>query len=97
MAIIKGWFDDSRREGVWAVGGYAGADHRWEYFDERWPLVLAKHDVPYLHMKEAGDPNGVYAKWHPSKDHQLEWSAFLADAADVIHESRLIFLGLLFV
>jgi hypothetical protein len=70
-----------------------GADHRWEYFDERWPLVLAKHDVPYLHMKEAGDPNGVYAKWLPSKDHQLEWSAFLADAADVIRESRLILFG----
>jgi hypothetical protein len=93
LAAIKGWFDDSRRENVCAVGGYAGADHRWEYFENNWPIMLAKHDVPYLHMKEAGNPTGVYAKWLPAQEHQEEWSAFLGDLADVISESRLVFFG----
>lgn len=93
LAVIKGWFDDSRREGVCALGGYAGADHRWEHFDLNWPIVLAKHGVPYLHMKEAHDPTGVYAKWLPAQAHQEEWVNFLGDLAAVIHESRLVFFG----
>ncbi|WP_166143648.1 hypothetical protein [Methylosinus sp. RM1] len=90
-ATIKGWFDDSRRDDVWAIGGYAGADHRWEYFDHHWPIALAKHGVPYLHMKEANEAKGVYAKWWPSKEHQAEWSAFLNELAEIIYESRLQF------
>jgi len=93
LATIKGWFDDSERAGVCALGGYAGADHRWEYFDFNWPIVLAKHGVPYLHMKETHEPKGPYAKWLPAQNHRDEWVAFLRELAEAIHESRLIFFG----
>jgi hypothetical protein len=90
MAIIKGWFDDSRRDQIWAVGGYAGADRRWEYFDREWPKALARHGVPYFHMKEMASPTGIYAKWHPTADHAAEIKEFLSDLASVIGESRLV-------
>lgn len=90
MAIIKGWFDDSSNDGVWAVGGYAGADHRWDHFDFHWLIALAKHGVPYFHMKEMASPTGVYAKWHPTRQHADEVKAFLSDLAQIISESRLV-------
>jgi hypothetical protein len=93
LAVVKGWFDDSRRDGICAVGGYAGADHRWEHFENKWPIVLEKHGVPYFHMKETRRPNGVYAKWLPVQDHRDKWDAFLGDLANVISESRLVFFG----
>jgi hypothetical protein len=89
-ALIKGWLDDSRRGQIWAVGGYIGGDHRWENFDAFWPMALANHDVPYFHMKEIGDPHGVYAKFHPPQEHREELADFFGGLAKVIGESRLV-------
>lgn len=87
MAILKGYADDSRPgDRIWAVGGYIGNDLKWECFDDKWPKLLAKHGVPYLHMKEFGRPNGPYAKWHPLKEHYAEISAFFRDVTDLISE-----------
>lgn len=90
LAAIKGWFDDSLRGDVWAVGGYAGADHKWNEFDFNWPIILAKHDVPYFHMKEMSDPTGPFAKWRPPQDHESERAEFFGDLASVISKSRLV-------
>jgi hypothetical protein len=46
MATLKGYADDSRPGSIWVVAGYLGADHKWEAFDERWPKLLDKHQVP---------------------------------------------------
>jgi hypothetical protein len=90
MAMIEGWMDDSRRAPVWAVGGYVGGEHRWERFNELWPMALANHDVPYFHMSEMADPKGVFGKWHPHEDHSAELADFFRGLADVIRQSRLI-------
>ena len=90
MAIIKGWMDDSLREDVWAVGGYAGADHRWESFDCNWPIMLAKHGVPYFHKREMADPSGPFAKWLPPQQHQQEVAEFFGDLASVIGTCKLV-------
>jgi hypothetical protein len=85
MASIKGYADDSRpNDRIWVVGGYAGHDLQWEQFEHDWPEMLEKHGVPYFHMREMGKPNGVYAKWHPFKEHQTEVAAFFADLTKVI-------------
>ena len=89
MGVAKGYFDDSQTSGkVWAIGGYTG-DHHWGEFDSKWPVMLAKHGVPYFHMREASDPKGPFAKWLPSQDHQPEWTAFLSDVAKVIDDAWL--------
>ena len=88
--MIKGYFDDSRTsDEVWAVAGYVGSDQHWGTFEEMWPTALANHDVPYFHMKEMADPNGVYKKWHPPQDHDAEKADFLGGLAKVIRYSKL--------
>jgi hypothetical protein len=89
-ALIKGWMDDSRRGPIWAVGGYIGGDYRWDRFETDWPQALDRHGVPYFHMKEMGNPNGPFGKWHPSQSHREELAAFFGDLAKVIGQSRLV-------
>jgi hypothetical protein len=85
MAMLKGYADDSRpNDRIWAVGGYLGHDLQWDAFEAAWPKMLAKHDVPYFHMREFGKPTGVYQKWWPPKDHHGEIAAFFADIVEVI-------------
>jgi hypothetical protein len=82
--VIKGYFDDSRSDDVWAIAGFVGFVDQWEEFGQMWPMLLATHEVPYLHMKEMANPNGVYKKWHPQKEHYEEWANFFADVTKVI-------------
>lgn len=90
MAIFNGWIDDSLRGNVWAVGGYVGAEHRWEMFNTMWPMALANHDVPYFHMREMAKPKGVFAKWHPPQDHRAELADFFGGLAKVVSDSCLV-------
>jgi len=90
MAVFKGWMDDSQRGSIWAVGGYVGAEHRWEYFEKHWPLALAKHGVCHFHMREMADPNGCFSKWHPPQDHRQELAEYFGDLAKVITDSCLV-------
>ena len=90
MAIFKGWLDDSRRGQIWTVGGYLGADHRWEHFNTFWPMALANHEVPYFHMREMAKPRGVFAKWLPPSDHQDELADFFSGLAKVVSDSCLV-------
>ncbi len=82
--------DDTRRGPVWAVGGYVGGEHRWEYFDNYWPMALANHDLPYFHMKEMRDPNGIFGKWCPPDDHREVLANFFSGLARVISQSKLV-------
>jgi hypothetical protein len=84
MAVIKGYFDDSAGEGMWTVAGYVGNDDQWRRFETLWPKALERHHVPYFHMNEMNDPNGLYGKWYPSKDHQDEIIPFFQDLFMVI-------------
>jgi hypothetical protein len=87
--VIKGWHDDSRQGGVWCVAGFVGFIDQWDEFEQDWPLLLDTHQVPYLHMREMANPNGVYAKWHPPKEHYAEMAAFFADVAKIIGRTGL--------
>ncbi|MBR1217644.1 hypothetical protein JQ557_06570 [Bradyrhizobium sp. U87765 SZCCT0131] len=94
--VAKGYFDDSQTNGeVWAIGGYVGSFYQWKAFQQLWPEVLAKHGVPYFHMREMQKPNGVYAKWYPEKEHRQEVASFMGDLAEAIKESNLAGFGCL--
>jgi hypothetical protein len=84
--VIKGYLDDSRSgDGtVWVVAGFVGFVDQWEDFRQNWRMLLATHDVPYLHMKEIVKPNGVYKNWHPSQKHYEEMATFFGDVTKVI-------------
>jgi hypothetical protein len=90
MGVAKGYFDDSQTTGrVWAIGGYVGNEFCWEDFDVMWPMALANHEMPYFHMKEMADPNGIYKKWHPPQEHQAELADFFSGLATVIRQTSL--------
>jgi hypothetical protein len=55
-----------------------------EPLEETWPLVLARHGVPYFHMREMAEQNGAFAKWLPPKDHADEVRAFFVDIVETI-------------
>ena len=71
------------------LAGYVGGEPHWEVFEEQWAAVLDRFEVPYFHMKEFGDPNGVYQKWLPAKDHYEEIKVFMAGLARAIGRSQL--------
>jgi hypothetical protein len=90
LLVIKGYFDDSQTEGkVWALAGYVGDQHHWDKFETGWTRALAKHCVPYFHMREMADPKGVYKKWHPVKEYQTEVADFFKDLIQAIKESNI--------
>lgn len=90
VAIVSGYFDDSRTDGtLWVLGGFAGYINQWEHFEELWRAALDTHGVPYFHMREMADPNGVFKKWHPAENHQDEVIAFFKDLIAAIKKSYL--------
>jgi hypothetical protein len=89
-AVINGYFDDSQSPGdLWVVAGFVGYVNQWEHLESLWNAALAAHGVPYFHMREMADPDGVYAKWHPPEDHYDEIAAFFKDLVDAIIKCNL--------
>ena len=62
----------------------------WGVFEDGWVAVLNEFDVPHLHMKEFGDPNGIYAKW---TDEPGEVRRFLEGFVSVIEKCALTAVG----
>lgn len=90
MLVVKGYADDTRQAGqTWVIAGYAATADQWDFFENQWRVMLARHGVPWFHKREMGEPDGVYAKWFPLKDHPEELDAFFADMVRVIHGHRL--------
>ena len=90
VALITGNFDDSQSTGdVWTVAGYVGYSNQWDHFERLWAEALDHHGVPYFHMKEMNDPNGVFAKWLPPQDHEPARRAFFKDLVAAIRKSGL--------
>lgn len=84
-ALVKAYVDDSRQENCfWALGCYAGNSFQWEDFEPIWSAMLKKHGVPYFHMRELGSPTGVYRKWWPPQEHEVERKAFFEDVTRII-------------
>src|ERR1700747_1622376 len=90
MAIISGYFDDSRKEDyVLVLAGLIGDADQWEHFENKWSYLLSRHNVPYLHMKEMGSTKGPFAKWLPHDEHREEVRNFFIDVVDAINSSDL--------
>jgi hypothetical protein len=84
VAILKAYFDDSGddvSQPVLTIGGYLSDIESWGKFDQAWKETLDSFHVPYLHMKEFGEPDGVYKELKQDAD-RLE--AFLKSLVDVI-------------
>lgn len=66
------------------VAGYVSSVAQWLVFESDWKILLAKYQVPYLHMKEFAHFKGPFKKW----EHQPGTRAhFLRTAADIINSN----------
>lgn len=86
MAILKTYLDDSGNPSdqnctVLTVSGYQSDIEGWRGFERMWGDVLDTFEVPYLHMKEFGDKNGLYK--HIKSD-PLKEAAFMGGLIDAI-------------
>jgi hypothetical protein len=52
-----------RKDGFTVVAGWVSSTAQWEQFEWDWRIVLAKYDVPYLHMKLYSQSKGPFSKW----------------------------------
>jgi hypothetical protein len=93
--VIKGYVDDSRSgdEHLWALGGFVGFVDQWEDFEVPWKRMLDAYSIPYLHIREFNDCEGVYAKWWPAKDHYAELAALFHDVTEIIGKSKIEGIG----
>jgi hypothetical protein len=92
MAVLKAYLDDSgdpdnSAHTYLTVAGYVAELDAWKYFEQRWHAVLTEAQVPYLHMREFGNPNsGIYQHLKADRDKEI---GFMADLAEVIDSSSL--------
>jgi hypothetical protein len=89
MAVMTGYFDDSRTDGeVLTVAGFVGDERQWDQFERTWSPLLERHGVPYFHMREIPNKSGPFAKWLPPQDHAEEHLAFFTDIVETIGACR---------
>jgi hypothetical protein len=87
MAVLKAYFDDStafdggNKPTLLTIGGYLSDVDSWGRFEIEWKQVLDDFKVPYLHMKETWDDDGIYKH---IKDDQTAEEAFFRSLVRVI-------------
>jgi len=89
MAILRAYLDDSGDatnldHAFMTVAGYLADEDGWRHFERRWKEELDRAEVPYLHMREFGDRNGIFQH---IKQNIVEEADFVASLKGVIYES----------
>lgn len=81
--MLTAYFDESydERFRLTFVSGWVAAVEQWQEFEYGWKLFLAKHDVPYFHMREFAHSVGPFAKWKGTEGPRR---AFMRGAAQII-------------
>jgi len=75
FVMFTPYFDSSHTsggKGVWVVSGWLSTVEKWERFTVDWKLVLAKFNVPYLHMKEFAHSTGAFADGWKGENNKRE-------------------------
>ena len=83
MAILRAYFDDSKDDRILTIAGYLSDLESWGRFDRAWKAVLDKFGVPYLHIREFGEPDGIYRH---IQDRPEEEAAFFAALVGVVND-----------
>jgi hypothetical protein len=89
MAIWRSYLDDSGdptdpKHSFLTIAGYVADFDSWKHFEARWKAALDLAEVPYLHMREFGDPKGIYKHLKTDKGREID---FLAGLIEIIYES----------
>jgi hypothetical protein len=77
---------DSPHEKMLTIGGWLATEDGWAAFEPAWRAILDRFKVPYLHMKEFGDPKSEIYGHLKGKPEEGE---FLGALVEVIEEHTL--------
>lgn len=83
MATFRAYFDDSKDNRVLTIAGFLSDYESWGRFDYAWKAMLDEFKVPYLHMKEFWNNNGIYKH---IKDDPKKEEAFFSELIKVISD-----------
>lgn len=89
--MITGYFDESGHSAdtdFFSLAALVASDDDWALFDERWRKALARHEAPWLHMREFAHFVGVFAGWSEADRRSL-----LADCVAAINSIHAIVVG----
>jgi len=89
MGLYRAYLDDSgnpNEHSFLTIAGYVADVDGWRHFERRWAGVLRKYNAPYMHMKEFGDPKGLFQ--HIKQD-KIKEADFIAALVEVIYESAI--------
>lgn len=87
MCLFRAYFDASgkEREGTVVVAGWLASADAWVALQRQWNAVLAKHNVPYFHMKEFAHSVGAFGQgW---KGYEPRRRRFLSDLIQVLYDT----------
>jgi Protein of unknown function (DUF3800) len=94
MAALKVYLDDSgdstnpkHQESVITVAGYVSNMDRWEHFEWLWADVLAGYEIPYLHMREWWNRDGII--YREIKNDAEREAHFFGDLIQTIKDTML--------
>src|SRR5271157_1125684 len=85
--VVHVFFDDSGKLGgdgdFVCMAGYIADGEAWDNFTNKWALLLLKHGLPYIHMREFIPLKGVYRNlnWDNTRRDEV-----LAEFIDLIRE-----------
>ena len=85
--MLTAYFDESEifsEIDMLFLCGWIASVSEWQQFEFDWRLLLAKYDVPYLHMKEFVHSNGPFAKWKGKEGTRRK---FISDAAEIVRSN----------
>ena len=86
--MYTAYFDESGHsasEDFVAIAAFIAEDSTWATFDAAWNVVLAKHQIPFVHAVELSNRNKTYAGWSSAQQ-----VALAKDLLEVIHSSGFI-------
>lgn len=84
LAVFTVYYDASGSESTnrpLVLAGLLSTERKWIKFEHDWQAFLAKHGVPYLHMKEFAHSRGPFSDW---KGQEAKRKGFLREAIQVI-------------
>lgn len=97
MAALSmlGWCDESgkaddHKTRFVSFAGFVAPEGSWKPFEAAWTAMLAKHEVPFLHMKLLHRCYAPYEHW---KDKPESVALFIQDAVKVIEDAKLMAYG----
>lgn len=90
--VLKAYIDDSGsaddpQARFLTVAGYVADEHSWECFERQWQAALDEAGIPYVHMREFGNPSTKHPVYGALRADRIRHLNFMLDAVAAIGDN----------